>query len=60
MSSPPHRKIETSTRSYQKSFMLSTCARTSRPPPNRVKDTATVMMTANVMVRLRRNPGTSR
>ena len=46
----------TSTRSYQKSFIVSTWARTSRPAPNRASEIATVTMTATVMVRLRRRP----
>ena len=51
-----HRKIETSTLSYQKSFIVDTCARTSSAAPNRPSETATVMITAMVIVRLRRRP----
>ena len=43
-------------RSYQKSFIVSACARMSRPAPKSANEMATVTTTATVMVRLRRRP----
>ena len=50
------RKTETSTLSYQKSFIVLTCFWISRPAPNSARLMVTVTTTAMVIVRLRRRP----
>src|SRR3954470_8369092 len=52
------RKIDTSTLSYQKSFIVLTCERRSRPAAVSTSETASVTTTASVSVRLRRSPMT--
>ena len=54
--SAPQRNTDTSTLSYQKSFITLTCWLNSTAVPRKPSETAVVMIMAMVMVRLRRRP----
>ena len=54
--SAPQRKTDTSTLSYQKSFITLTCWLNRTAVPRKPSETAVVMIMAMVMVRLRRSP----